>query len=61
MKVFWVLAWDQYYPNSDNFEKSFATREEAEAWVAAEQNHDHAKDHYKVIDVSHRLQDSGSD
>lgn len=35
MKVFWVLAWDQYYPGGrlNNVESTWATREEAEKRV----------------------------
>lgn len=33
MKVFWVLAWDQYYPGGrlNNVESTWATFEEAQA------------------------------
>lgn len=55
MKVFWVLATEQYYPGVDNFEASFETMEEAEEYVRLENTHDHRKDWYSIINVSSRL------
>jgi hypothetical protein len=58
MKVFWVLAFDGYYPSPDNFEASFETREEAEAFiksVQAKEYPDFVHEYYKIIDVSDRL------
>jgi hypothetical protein len=58
MKVFWVLGFDTYYPAGDNFEASFETREEAEAFVASEQAKEYEyymNEHYKIIDISDRL------
>jgi hypothetical protein len=58
MKVFWVLAFDAYYPSSDNFEASFETREEAEAFIEKEkvkEYPDFVYEYYKIIDISDRL------
>jgi hypothetical protein len=55
MKVWWVYAWDQYYPLWDNFVASFATEEEANEYVRLESNYDHASDHYRVINITSRL------
>jgi hypothetical protein len=55
MKVYWVLAFDTYYPGSDNFEASFETREEAETYVESEQAKDFPYDHYKIVDITDRL------
>ena len=58
MKVFWVLGFDTYYPSSDNFEASFETREEAEAFIAGERAKEYESfmyEHYIIIDISDRL------
>ncbi len=55
MKVFWVLATEQYYPGIDNFEASFETKEEAEEYVRLENTYDRRKDWYSIINVSSRL------
>jgi hypothetical protein len=67
MKVFWVLGYDGYYPNSDNFMASFATIEEAQAYADSKpskypESDDELSDmpwskydHYQVIDISDRL------
>ena len=34
MKVFWVLGYDTFYPERDNFRASFKTREQAEEYIA---------------------------
>ena len=36
MKRYWVLSYSQYYPSPDNFDQSFETYEEAEAYVESE-------------------------
>ena len=58
MKVFWVLGFDTYYPAGDNFEASFETREEAEAFVVGERAKEYESfmyEHYIIINISHRL------
>jgi hypothetical protein len=55
MKIFWVLAYDQYYPYFDNFDQSFETYEEAEAYVESEKAKDYPRDHYDIINISGRL------
>jgi hypothetical protein len=55
MKMIWVLGFDQYYPNADNFEASFETYEEAEAYVESEKAKDWPHDHYQIVDISDRL------
>jgi len=55
MKIFWVLAYDQYYPYADNFDASFATYEEAQAYVESEKAKEYPRDHYDIIDISGRL------
>jgi hypothetical protein len=54
MKTWWVLAWDTYYPSSDNFKESFHTQEEAEDYVK-EMQESATYDHYDVVDISNRL------
>ena len=55
MKRYWVLSYNQYYPNGDNFEVSFETYEEAEAYVESEKAKDYPRDHYQIVDVIDRL------
>lgn len=55
MKRYWVLSYSQYYPSPDNFDQSFETYEEAEAYVESEKAKDYPCDHYKIIDVIDRL------
>ena len=33
IKRYWVLAWDDYYPNVDNVQETFVRREDAEAFA----------------------------
>lgn len=60
MKIFWVVAWSNYYPAGGlgNVHSQWATREEAEAAVA-EINRDpyshKCHDHVRVMDVSDML------
>jgi hypothetical protein len=53
MKVFWVVAYDYYYPQGglDDVLKTFATREEAELYADGVTGHDHVE----VTDVSWML------
>jgi len=55
MKVYWVLGYDQYYPGRDNFNESFETYEEAEAYVEREKTKDYPRDYYDIINISDRL------
>ena len=55
MKVYWVQSYDQYYPGGDNFDESFETYEEAEAYVEIEKAKDHPRNHYRIVDISDRL------
>jgi hypothetical protein len=55
MKMIWVLGYDQYYPSGDNFEASFETYEEAEAYVESEKAKDYPRDYYRIVDISDRL------
>jgi len=55
MKVFWVLGWDRYYPEEDNFLKSFQTYDEAQEFIdncLVNPNH---YDRYDIINISERL------
>lgn len=36
----------------DDFEKSFATPEEAEEYVQLEKMHDHRKDNYRIVNIT---------
>ena len=53
MKVFWVIAYDRYYPYGGLADvlKTFATREEAEAYADAAPGYDEIE----VYDVSDML------
>jgi hypothetical protein len=56
MKVFWVMAWEQYYPEGAlrNVRGTFHTREEAavlEAKLLSAKDYDHVE----VIDVRHLI------
>jgi hypothetical protein len=55
MKVYWVQSYSQYYPAGDNFDESFETYEEAEAYVESEKAKDYPRDHYRIVDISDRL------
>lgn len=55
MKVFWVIGYDWYYPGSDNFEASFETYEEAQAYVESEKSKEYPLDEYEIIDITDRL------
>jgi len=55
MKTYWVLAYDLYYPDSDNFDESFETYEEAQAYVESEKAKEYPRDYYDIIDISGRL------
>ena len=55
MKVFWVLAWDQYYPRGrlNNVESTWETREEAEKRVEQlEANPSCYFDYIEIEDIS---------
>lgn len=53
MKVFWVLAYDQYYPNGglSDVAATFATLEEAEEYAKTLSG----RDYVEVHDVSYLL------
>lgn len=51
MKIFWVLGWDQYYPNDDNFLASFDNENDAQKFV---DSHDRF-DYYEIVNISDRL------
>lgn len=55
MKVFWVLGWDQYYPEEDNFLKSFETFDEARKYIDVCLENSNYHDRYDIINVSQRL------
>lgn len=55
MKVFWVLGWDRYYPEEDNFLKSFETLKEAQKYIDVCLQEAHHYDRYDIIDISGRL------
>ena len=56
MKVFWVLGYDWYYPGGDNFEASFETYEEAQAYADNERaNAVYPLDEYEIINITDRL------
>jgi hypothetical protein len=54
-KVFWVVAWDRYYPSGglNNVKSTHSTREEAAA--AASQLPSGAYDFVEIIDISDML------
>ena len=53
MKIYWVLSYEDYYPEGDNYVASFATLEEAKEYVAAQEV---GKYHnYDIVDISDRL------
>ena len=57
MKTWWVLGWDTYYPEGDNFINSFEFEYEAIAFansLMALERYERS-DHYRIIDVSDRL------
>ena len=54
MKVYWVLGWDEYYPDIDNWLASFKTREEALEYIVT-LNQKKGFECYKVLDISGRL------
>lgn len=53
MKVFWVLAYDRYYPNGglSDVMGTFLTREEAEKYAASLTSYDYVQ----IEDVSNML------
>jgi len=55
MKMYWVLAYYDYYPDVDNYKASFMTREEALEYIVNERNKGGSYDKYEVIDISDRL------
>ena len=55
MKVFWVLAYDRYYPSRDNFVKSFETYEEAEKYIEEAKKEEWSYDFFDIINISERL------
>lgn len=52
MRIWWVIGYDNYYPNSDNFLASFCT--EQEAYVFVKEQH-RRYNHYDVINIQDRL------
>lgn len=52
MKIWWVLAWEQYYPNSGlgNVYATFADEYEARQ-LAADLERDGDHDHVKVVNI----------
>jgi hypothetical protein len=60
MKVWWVFAWDKYYPlgELDNLVATFHTQEEAEAYAKYMRADAYESyDHITVIDVRSMLFD----
>ena len=68
MKVWWVLAWEQYYPSSElgNVHSTYATREEAVAvaeqlkipWDAANgEPYRYCPENVEVVNISNMLFD----
>ena len=55
MKVFWVLGWDRYYPEEDNFLESFETFGEAQKHIDTCRDISGHFDRYDIIDISGRL------
>lgn len=57
MKVFWLVAWDTYYPSGAlrNVQGTYATKEEAMSALRGLQDTVYARDHAEVIDVSEML------
>lgn len=55
MKTWWVLTWDTYYPNVDNFVNSFYTEEQAREYINSVKDDMESCQHFGIIDVSHRL------
>ncbi len=55
MKIYWVLSYDDYYPQGDNYVASFATLEEAKEYVAGYKTGSHLFDNYDIVDISDRL------
>jgi hypothetical protein len=53
MKVFWVIAYDRYYPRGglDDVRETFATRAEADEYAATVEGYDEIEIH----DVSRML------
>lgn len=56
MKVWWVLCWEDYYPDGGlgNVWDSYATKEEAEA-AAAEIEKDACWDNVEVVNIEDML------
>jgi hypothetical protein len=52
MKLFWVLGWDQYYPNIDNFLASFDNEADAQEYISQQNKY---YDFYKIVNISDRL------
>lgn len=55
MKVWWVLAGDNYYPTIDNFVASFFTEEEANEYAKNEKLANDKFDWYCIVNISERL------
>lgn len=55
MKIYWVLSYDNYYPQGDNYVASFATLEEAKEYVARQAFGSYLFDNYDIVDISDRL------
>lgn len=60
MKVWWVIAWDNYYPdgNLNNVRSTWETKEEAEREqlrLMAGSRLTHVPDHVEIVDVSELL------
>ena len=53
MKIYWVLSYEHYYPEGDNYVASFATLEEAKEYVASQE--DESYHNYDIVDISDRL------
>ena len=53
MKIYWVLSYEDYYPEGDNYVASFATLEEAKEYVAAQEVDEYHN--YDIVDISDRL------
>jgi hypothetical protein len=56
MKVFWVLGYEWWDAAGDNFEASFETHEEAQAYVDNERaNAVYPHNNYEIINIADRL------
>lgn len=57
MRVYWVLEWDYYYPNIDNWVASFETEEEAREYINRREEEENTEygPNFEIINIEGRL------